>query len=222
MMRRLLLFSALFLVFAAPVFPGEPGYQWELIKNREGIKVFSSPTPGSAYSTFKAEGVIDQSWEVLFEVLLDVPGYPGWMPGCRQASVVKMVHDDPVKGNFIIHLVWDAIWPVKNRDLVVSVSSDHDWANDHVSIVLRGTDSFSVPVPEGLVRLRDFFARFDFRYVDRNRTEVVFMTMVDPGGYVTPALAKIQTATVPFDTLKGLAEQAKNPRYLKQARMDYF
>jgi len=219
---RALLFSVVFLLLAVAVCADESGYKWELLKNSDGIKVFSSETPGSDFKTYKAEGIIAHPWEVLFEVLLDIPGYPGWMPGCREAAIVKMVHDDPIKGNFIIHLVWDAIWPVKNRDLVVEVNSNHDWDNDHVSIVLRGTNLYKVPVPEGLVRLKAFFARFDFRYVDRNHTEVVFITMVDPGGVVPSRVADIQTGTVPFDTLKGLAEHARNAKYYKQAVMDYF
>ena len=88
--------------------------------------------------------------------------------------------------------------------------------------VLNEVDKVDVPVPEGKVRLRDFFARFDFRYVDQRRTEVTFMTLVDPGGAVPPALAKIQTAPVPFDTLKGLGQQAGDAKYRKKAVTDYY
>ncbi len=219
---RIIIWGVVLLLISASAWCGETGYQWELIKKKDGIDVYSSRTPGSDFRTYKAQSIIERPWEVLFEVLLDVPGYSGWMPGCRSSSIVKMVHDDPIKGNFIIHFVWDAIWPVKNRDLVVAVNSDHDWDNDHVSVVLQATDQHNIPVPEGLVRLNAFFARFDFKYIDRNRTEVVFVTMIDPGGIVPSGVADIQTATVPFDTLKGLAKQAGNPKYYKQAVMDYF
>jgi hypothetical protein len=46
--------------------------------------------------------------------------------------------------------------------------------------------------------------------------------MVDPGGVVPSRVADIQTGSVPFDTLKGLAEHAKNPKYYKKAVADYF
>jgi hypothetical protein len=210
------------LVFLSSVFADESGYKWELKKSDGGIDVYVSETPGSGFKTYKAECLIEKSWEVLFEVLLDVPCYPTWMPGCIQSSIVKMIHEDPIKGNFIIHLAWDAIWPVRNRDLVVEVQSEHDWDNDHVFIVLKGTDKVPVPVPEGLVRLKDFYARFDFRYVDKNRTAVTFITMVDPGGAVPSGVADIQTSTVPAETLKGLSRSAENPKYLKQAVMDYY
>jgi len=215
-------FFVFFLLWAVSGLADEGGYAWENEKIRDGFRMSSSLTPGSSFRTYRAQGILEHSWEVLFEVLLDVESYPMWMPGCTKAAIVRMVNDDPVKGNFIIHLEWDAIWPVKNRDLVVEVRSDHDWANDHVSIVLCATDKVDVPVPEGKVRLRDFFARFDFRYVDQRRTEVTFMTLVDPGGAVPPALAKIQTAPVPFDTLKGLGQQAGDAKYRKKAVTDYY
>jgi hypothetical protein len=213
---------AVILFFAASVCADDAGYNWKPIKNDEGIRVFVSDTPGSPFKTYKAEAVIEKPWEVLFEVLLDVPGYPEWMPGCTRASIVKMIHEDPIEGDFIIHLMWDAIWPAKNRDLVVEVSTDTLWDKDRVFIELKMTDQYSVPVPDGYVRLKKFNSTFDFRYIDKNRTTVTFITMVDPGGLVPSSVADIQTAAVPFDTLKGLSRSADNPKYYNQARKDYY
>ncbi|MBU1170060.1 MAG: hypothetical protein KKD44_10900 [Proteobacteria bacterium] len=223
-MDKRVYFCAFFLmmVMAMPVMAQEDGYEWKLIKEKKGISVYASTTPGSDFTTYKATGVIDKPWEVLFEVLLDVPGYPFWMPGCRKASVVKMLEEPLIKGHFVIHLVWDAIWPVKNRDMVVLVESNHDWENDHVVVTLNDTDQFPVPVEQGLVRVQKFLVRFDFKYIDRTHTQVEFVNLVDPGGVVPPGIADIQTASVPYDTLKALGERAQDPKYFKQAMVDYF
>lgn len=195
---------------------------WRLVSDKEGITVHAGESPDSPFTTYKATGIINKPWEVLFEVLLDVPGYVHWMPGCRAASVVTMLDKEPVKGRFVIHLEWDSIWPVKNRDLVIRVESVHDWENDHVVVTLHQTNDYNVPVTPGLVRVKTFFARFDFRYIDRNHTLVEFVNLVDPGGVVPPMLAGIQTASVPYQTLRGLAVRADDPVYYKRAMDDYF
>ncbi|WP_459924563.1 START domain-containing protein [Desulfatiferula olefinivorans] len=195
---------------------------WRLVTEKEGVTVHAGQSADSAFTTYKATGIINKPWEVLFEVLLDVPGYPTWMPGCREASVVAMLDEQPVKGRFVIHLVWDAIWPVKNRDLVIRVESVHDWENDHVVVTLNQTDDYDVPAAPGLVRVNTFFARFDFRYIDRNHTLVEFINLVDPGGVVPPMVAGIQTASVPYRTLRELAVRAGDPVYYKRAMDDYF
>jgi hypothetical protein len=82
--------------------------------------------------------------------------------------------------------------------------------------------SSDLPIEEGLVRVKKFFARFDFRYIDRGHTEVTFTNLIDPGGVVPPGVADIQTASVPYDTLKELGERAKDTKYAKQAIVDYF
>jgi ribosome-associated toxin RatA of RatAB toxin-antitoxin module len=223
MMGRVQYYTVLFIFMCvSAVSAKDTDYEWHPIKEKNGIKVYASKTPDSDFTTYKATGIIDRPWEALFEVLLDVPGYSSWMPGCRKSSMVKMIQEDPVKGNFVIHLVWDAIWPVKNRDLVVEVNSLHDWENDHVEVVLNDTILYPVPLESGLVRVKKFYARFDFNYIDKTHTEVSFVTMIDPGGVVPSGVADIQTVEVAYDTLKALGERAKDPKYFKQAIMDYF
>lgn len=203
-------------------FADDDGYSWKLLKEKNGISVYVSKTPGSEFNTYKACGIIDRPWEVIFEVLLDVPNYPYWMPGCRKARVVKMLDEELIKGHFVIHLIWDAIWPVKNRDLVVEVDSMHDWDKDHVVVELNDTTKYEVPREKGLVRVEDFYAKFDFKYVDRTHTYVEFVNLVNPGGVVPPAIADIQTVTVPYKTLEELGKRAAEPIYYKRAITDYF
>lgn len=207
---------------AAPTMAEQDGYQWNQIKEKEGITLYASKTPDSDFTTYKATGIVNKPWEVVFEVLLDVEAYPKWMPGCRQAKIITMLDEPLTKGNFAIHLVWDALWPVKNRDLVVRVDTVRDWKNDHVVVTLNQTDEFYVPLAPGLRRVDRFFARFDFRYIDRTHCMVEYVHLVDPGGVVTPWMARLQTATVPFDTLKALGERAEDPMYYKRAMENFF
>lgn len=198
-------------------------FEWKKIKEKDGILIYESKTPDSSYKTYKAETIVNVPMVVLFEVLLDVPEYPTWMPGCKKASMIHMVSPDRIEGDFIIHVVWDSLFPYKDRDLVIEVATDIDWEqNNRVVVNLSNTDVFPVPVEKGQVRIREFKSQFDFKYIDRNHTHVTYRTMVDPGGNAPPALAKIQTAGIPAQTILALAEKASDKKYYELAMKEYY
>lgn len=197
-------------------------YQWSLVKEKDGIKLFKSDTPGIKYKTYKAETVINQPLEALLEVIHDVPSFPKWMPGNRQATILKKLSPGRTDGNVIIYLVWDNMWPFNNRDIIMKVETFNDWDNDRVIIWLKNTDELDYPAKDGLVRVDYFSAEFQFSYIDREHTRVSYMCTIDPGGMVTPALAPMQTAKIPVNTVKALAKQAEDPIYMQMAKEDYF
>ena len=197
-------------------------YEWKTIKDKDDIVVSARKVEDSNFKMYKATTIINQPQEVLFEVLLDVPGYAKWMPDVQEARIVKMLDKDRIKGNVVIHVVFDAMWPVKNREVVIKALSDIDWNKGRVVITLNETIDFKVPLQKGRLLVENFYAVFDFQYIDRKHTAVTYITYADPGGAVPAGIAQIQTAGIPYKTLKSLAKIAENPTYYKQAMRDYF
>lgn len=222
-MKRYLFWSVLavnLVVHSQQTLAGD--YTWTLIKDQEGIQLYVSDSPDTPFKTFKAETVINQPFEAVLEVMLDIPSYPQWMTGSRSANIVKLLSPERTDGNMILHMTWDAIWPFNNRDIVMKVKTINDWENDRVIVWLNNTNEADVPLEPGLVRIAYFSAQYQFTYMDRDHTRVVYMNTIDPSGVVTPSLAMVQTANVPFNTLKGLAKQASNPIYIKLAKEDFY
>ncbi len=197
-------------------------YQWKTIKEKEGIVVSVRKVEDSKFKMYKAKAVIEQPMEVLFEVLLDVPGYADWMPDVQKAYIVKMLDMDRIKGNLVLHVDFDAMWPVKNREVVIKALTDINWDKGRVVIKLNETLDYNVPLQKGQKLVENFYAVFDFQYIDRKHTAVTYITHADPGGSVPAGIARIQTAGIPYKTLKSLAKIAEKPIYYKQAMRDYF
>ncbi len=197
-------------------------FKWKTIKDKDGIVVSTRKVEGSKFNMYKATTTISQPQEVLFEVLLDVSGYAKWMPDVQEAKIIKMLDNDRIKGNVVIHVVFDSMWPVKNREVVVKALSDIDWDKGRVVIKLNETLKYKVPLRKGRRLVEDFYAVFEFQYIDREHTKVTYIFHADPGGVVPAGLVQIQTARIPYKTLKSLAKIAKKPTYYKQAMRDYF
>lgn len=196
-------------------------YSWKHLKTKNGAEISVSETPWSRFRTFKAEKIINQPLEVLVEVMLDVNGFQEWLPGCMLSRHLK-TFGNRLDGNFLVHVKWDSIFPIKNRDFVIKVTSDVDWAyQEYLTVELTSVDDSPEPVLEGTKRLKHFYSRYHFTYVDREHTKVSYSMLVDPKLPFFPRwMVEIQTASIPYKTLIGLEERAKKPRFLTQAKLD--
>lgn len=200
----------------------ESDYSWKHLKSiQNGAEVSVSETSWSRFRTFRADMVINQPLEILVEVLLDVNGFQEWLPDCMLSKHLE-THGERLDGNFVVHVKWDSLFPFKNRDFVLQVVVNEDWMNKEDLIVeLISVDDSPVPVLKGTKRLEHFYARFHFTYIDRTHTRVSYSMLVDPDLPLLPRkVVEIQTASIPYKTLKGLDERAKDPRFLTRAKMD--
>lgn len=209
--------------FFAKVVPfNDSDYTWNFIKEKKDHKIFVSETPWSRYRTFKAEAVIEQPIEVLMEVMLDVDGFAAWLPDCLQSRHLKTLGKDKFEGHFLVHVIWDSIWPITNRDFVIEVVTHLDWKTMIITVELISVDDSDVPVAKGTKRLKKFYSRYQYSTIDRNHTHVTYSMVVDPDLPFPSRIAEIQTAPIPYKTLVGLAERAKDPVFRQRAVQELF
>lgn len=209
-------------VFAKVAPFNDSDYTWDFIKEKKGHKIFVSETPWSRYRTFKAETVINQPIEVLMEVMLDVDGFAAWLPDCLQSRRLKTLGKDKFEGHFLVHVIWDSIWPITNRDFVIEVVTHLDWKTMIITVELISVDDSDVPVAAGTKRLKKFYSRYQYSTIDRNHTHVTYSMVVDPDLPFPSRMAEIQTAPIPYKTLVGLAERAKDPIFRQRAVQELF
>ena len=218
---KIIVTALCFIFFYSSAF-AKAQYNWKKINEKKGIVISSRAVKGSKFKMYKAKAIIEQPMEVLFEVMLDVPGYAQWMPDVEKATLVKMLDPERINGKLVVHVLFDAQWPVKNREVVVKAISDIDWEKGRSVITLNESLDYNIPVSKGRILVKKFYAVFDFQYIDREHTAVTYITHAEPGGSVPAGIAKVQTAKIPFKTLRNLEKTAQNPMYYKQAMRDYF
>ena len=197
-------------------------YSWKYLKTKkDGAKNYVSETPWSRFRTFKSEMILDHPFEILVEVLLDVNGFQEWLPDCMLSKHLE-TKGDRMDGNFVVHVKWNSIFPIRNRDFVIKVVTNMDWMDqDDLVVELISIDDSPEPVLKGTKRLTHFYSRYHFTRIDRNKTYVTYSMLVDPDLPLFPRwMVEIQTASIAYKTLKGLNERAEDPRFLKQARID--
>lgn len=216
-----LIFAIIFLLVSVSSAKADEN-QWVHSGSKDGVESYYRDVQGSPIKEYRAVSVMNHSIESLLEVLIDVPSYPQWMPDCMEAQILKEFNKGLERGNYHIYLKMNGLWPASNRDLVIESIPKTNWDTGTSVIRLKKLDNGTVPELKGFVRITEFASEFKLETIARNKTLVTFTTYVDVGGSVPPSLAAIQTAAVPYGTLKGFEKMAAEPKYQKAAARDYF
>lgn len=170
---------------------------WKLVKEEDGIKVYTKFESGSDYKAFKAEMQINCKIEYIVEVLKKSDSINNWIVNCKGIKLLKTEDSDQY-----YYIETSLPFPFKNRDMVyhfqyIGINSDK------VKVNVIGIPDYVLP-REGIVRLSKANGFWLFTSVDTNKTDVTYQMHVEPGGLIPAWLANPFIVNVPFSTFKEL------------------
>lgn len=194
---------------ALPIFAAESANDWKLVKQANGVAIYSRPHPGSHLKEFKAIGEFDASTHTVHKVIDDVEAYPSFMPYTAEASVLKR-NDDSL-------ITYQRISPkiVSDRDYTLRIQKKswptqfgiaylNEWkpANEHGPSEKPGV--FRVKLVDGSWLLEPTGA---------NKTRATYYVYTDSGIVVPPFLANTISETGITKLFAAVRKQAKEPKY---------
>jgi hypothetical protein len=198
MMNKFLL---LILLFINPF----PESEWNLKKEKDGIKIYTRSLEGSTFDEFKGITTIEKSSlsEVL-EIILDVKKYESLFPDCMNPKVLKQ------DGKYfdIHHIQVKAPWPVKNRDAVYEQKAVLDKNGKHAVVNLKPLPDY-IAEDKDFVRIRDGSGFWELDEDDSNNVKVIYQFHGEPGGEIPAWVANSFVVSQPFETLKNLKNRLK-------------
>lgn len=212
-MKKIII-AALIVVSAAALWAqGE----WSLVRNSDGIRVFTKPSENSSLDQFMGKTVVDARLEVVVELIRDVDAQPQWMADCIEARVVKKYTEEDI----LVYNVTRAPWPVSNRDVVVRSRGGIDVKSGKVSIVFNAVKDSPVPPRSGIVRMTDLLGQWHLKKVGDNKTEVIYIMRANPAGNIPASIANMTSKNIPFRTLSNMKQMVKKDKYINLARERY-
>jgi hypothetical protein len=212
-MKKLLIVSILIITAAALRAQGE----WSLVRNSDGIRVFTKPSENSSLDQFMGKTVVDAKLEVVVELIRDVDAQPQWMADCIEARVVKKYTEEDI----LVYNVTRAPWPVSNRDVVVRSRGGIDVKSGKVSIIFNAVKDSPVPPRSGIVRMTDLLGQWHLKSAGDNKTEVIYIMRANPAGNIPASIANMTSKNIPFRTLSNMKQMVKKEKYINLAREKY-
>lgn len=184
--------------------------RWELRKDKNGIKVFSSTTEQSDFEAFKAKMLLDGSIQSFVAVLKDIESLPDWAYNVKYADLLEKSGDTLQ----VYYSKATAPFPFRNRDgiylnrfrwisdsskLFVDIELLHDYLEVKDKVVrVKGKGFWSVYV------------------LKTGKLDVTFQMQVDPGGNIPAWLANIFLDDTPYFSMLKMREIIKKEKYQNQ------
>src|SRR6202035_2652430 len=196
---------------ALSTFAADPGQNedWKLIKQSNGVAIYSRPHPGSNLKEFKAVGEIDAATETVHKVIDDVEAYPSFMPYTAECRVIERNRDsiltyqrlNPkiVSDRDYTLRIEKKSWPVENG---LAYLNHWEPANEHGPAAKPGV--FRVTVCEGSWLLEP---------AGEGKTRATYSVFTD-SGIIGPAFIANTISETGIGTLfAAVGKQVKDQKY---------
>ena len=182
---------------------------WKLMKQINGVAIYSRPHPGSHLKEFKAIGEIDDSSQVVHQVIDDVEAYPSFMPYTAEAWVISR------NGDSI--LTYQRLSPkiVSDRDYTIRVEKK-SWPADNGLAYLSEWKPANESGPAekaGVFRVKLVNGSWLLEPNGPNKTRATYSVFTDSGIAVPPFLANTISKTGISKLFAAVRKRAKDPKY---------
>ena len=193
-MKRLLWVNSILFLSSMSIVAQE---NWKLMKDEDGIKVYTKHESGSDYKAFKAEMTLTCKIENIIRVLRNSQNNDDWIVNCKGVKLLKEENNDQY-----FYIETTLPFPFKNRDMVYHfqyIETD----SGQVRVTVTGMPDFIQP-KEGIVRLAKANGYWLLSSIGSEKTFITYQMHVEPGGLIPAWLANPFIVNVPFSTFKEL------------------
>jgi hypothetical protein len=200
---HILIFSVLLCVYG----PCLAQQEWELIKNKEGIEVFTRTNNVMSFKEFRGKMTIDSRVSDFMSVMYDVEGLVSWGYNLRTARLLER----PADSLQIYYAVAKSPWPYKDRDGVYLNKFSWDEQTKTLVVAIELLED-PIETEGNFVRIGGY-GSWEVRELSSEEIEIVFQMQIDPRGSIKAWMANMFASDTPFYTLKGLKEALKMEKY---------
>ncbi|WP_018613477.1 START domain-containing protein [Segetibacter koreensis] len=174
---------------------------WELTKDKNGIKVYTATEGESKYKSIKVEAVLAGTLQKLVNILRDVGKNKEWVYSTKQSYPIRQI-----SGNEILYYSETELpWPVSNRDIAVRMRFNLNPAKNTLKVVASGEPG-AFPIQKGVVRLQFFSSTWDVKYVGNNKISISYYLKMDPSGNVPAPVTNMFITKGPYETFENLGK----------------
>ena len=193
--------SVLLLLFFLIIQPSVA--QWELVLDRDDIKVFNKPNE-DGYSFYRAEVELNHEWKFVYTFFLDIENYPNWVNNCDDVRLLSEKEDE----RYVYTSLFGMPWPIQDRYAISSISVS-EAGPDTVLLVSTPANDFEYTWNDALhiTRFREeitLFAKTD------TSTFVTLYGAYDPAGNIPSWLTDKLMKFGPYDTILKIRKELEN------------
>lgn len=187
---------------------------WKLVKEEDGITVYTRAVDGSSVKQFRASAKISASLASVLAVMLDSDACSEWIYRCEEAKVLKR---NKFSDSYVYRMI-KLPWPAADRDIVMHKLVTQDPESKTVTIKNTSAPDFFPRTKH--VRIEVSESLYLLEPGEDGTVKLTWTQLSDPAGALPKVLVNSMIVTSPLSTLKSLRAMVKKDRY-KNARLSY-
>ncbi|MCX0329594.1 START domain-containing protein [Acinetobacter radioresistens] len=208
-MKKKTIFNICLMLLSLLITQSTSAEQARLKINKQNIKVWTYQTSRNPAASYKAETVFNVPLERAVALIMDVERAQQWVPYMGKISILNR---DDQAGEFLLHVVMDLPFPLKDRDLIIQSKITRE-RNGTVNIRNRGMADSRFSQPD-YIRLQDYQGDWTFQRLGANKVKVTTMGYVNPEGSLPISFMNMFVEQQPYQMLKIMRSELERPMYI--------
>ncbi len=197
-----------FLLFSFLISAAQESEAWKLLKDEDGIQVYSKPDIYSDMKIIKAETVAKTTLSTLIALIRDAENHQNWVFNCTHAEILELIDST----DWYYYAQTDAPWPVSDRDVVTKVTFYQDKDTKTVTFKSTGVPDY-IPQKPGYIRIPETESYWIFEPLDNRKINIIFKLKINLGGSIPQWLTNMVIAKGPYNTIRNMLFEIEKPRY---------
>ena len=180
---------------------------WTLVKENDGIKVYTRLEANSVWKSFKGEVTFQAPIEKVCSMLGTDKNNDWWDKAITDIKVLGYEKNKYVQ----YYMIYNTPWPLTNRDIVTETIITTDTLSG-IRIYTARPLSNKVPEKSNLVRIKEYKQSWTVEPMKKGVVHVTFEGSVNPGGSIPSWLYNMVVTETPMKMLNSLREKAVSGR----------
>ena len=202
-LKSTLLLLFIFFTSTSPLNAEEKPQNWQLVKDENGIKVYTRTLAHSDYKEFRGEMDVEAKLDALLTFIKNADRCPNWQYKCIKALTLS---------NGYIYKLSNLPWPLSDRYTVMQTQMHYDKQDKtytlHLKNIERGKLSQQIlaqlPVENDTVQMRYSDGYWQFKIDSPSIIHITYQMHGDPAGVIPVVLANQGVTNAAFVTLSNL------------------
>ncbi|WP_298417641.1 START domain-containing protein [uncultured Kordia sp.] len=186
-------------LFFTPLFAQKT---WKLKKDKNDIQIYTKSIDSSKIKAYKVEMTIESSVDTVKDIIIDGDQLHVWNYKAIDSKLLKKTSES----EYLIWMALDLPWPLRNRDVVISLSLKRI-SKDTLRIdIMAASDAYEIQ--EDYLRITYFEGYWLLEQTD-NFVKITHQMHGDPSGNLPSWFVNSTIARAPYHNFIALRERAQ-------------
>ena len=178
------------------------GQNWDFVKEKDGIRIYTRNEPNSPFKSFRGIMDVNTTMDKVSQFIGNPKNMAWWDSDLREIKVLDYENEKFIR----YYLIYDVIWPFTDRDLCVEARISSE-PSSGTRIVFARPIANVVPENPDLIRIKNYWQKWTVQPVGRGVLRFFLEGYVDPGGSVPSWLYNMVITETPIKVMSALRKR---------------